>query len=193
MMEIEPSATGSTRVDSKAFKHYKLLVDDARALAERRDRVTSIFLSVVTLTLGAQGYLLVTYKDLDIRSTVIICVAALFGTWVCLTWRQTIRSFKELLNFRYFMLKQWERESFPEDERYYIAEDVLYHVREKGTIEIPQLAAEYVKHRKIPFFSDTYRRLPTAAILAFWGIVLIRAAFIVVSILTSNTGIHLGA
>jgi hypothetical protein len=187
-------AMSSTLVDRPpSFQHYQLLIDDARALAERRDRVSNIFLSVITLTLGAQGYLLVTNKDDDVRSTMLIWLAALFGTWLCVTWRQAILSFKELLNFRYFILKRWERDVFPEDERYYIAEDVLYRVHDKGQVEIPPLAAEYVRHRKIPYFSDTYRRLPTAAMLALWGIALVRAAFLLVLAFTSGTGIHLGA
>lgn len=47
-------------------------------------------------------------RDSDLRSTVLIWIATLFGSWICLTWRRAIASLKELLNFRYYALKRWE-------------------------------------------------------------------------------------
>jgi hypothetical protein len=169
-----------------------LFAEDARALSDRRDRVSSIFLSILSLMLGAQGYLLVTNRDSDIRSTALIWIIALFGSWLCQTWRRAILSFKELLNFRYYALKHWEGELFPDDERYYVAEEVLYHVHEAGATPASGLAAEYVKERRklIPFFSDTYSRLPIAALLALWGIALIRSFFLLAPHLLGS--LHVG-
>ena len=68
--------------------------------------------------------------------------------------------------------------------------NVLY-VAVEGGFDIPPLAAEYVRQRKIPYFSDTYGRLPVAAILALMGIAIVRTAFLVVLLLPSAAGFHL--
>ena len=188
-----PSPAGANRPPT--FRHYRLLVEDARALSDRRDRVTTIFLSVITLTLGAQGYLLATTKDGEVRATILVWAIAFFGTWLCLTWRRALLTFKELLNFRYFTLKQWEGLEFPDDEQYYVAEDVLYHVHEKTEMPLPPLADEYVRQRGkklIPYFSDTYRRLPAAALWALWGIAIIRGVFFALTYVHGGVGVQLG-
>lgn len=187
------SATSATTSEPDLFKHYRLLSQDARALSDRRDRVSTMFLSVITLVLGAQGYLLVSNKDSDLRSTVLIWIATLFGTWICVTWRRAIASFKELLNFRYYALKRWESDAFAQELSYYIAEDVLYHAHDASAAPAVPLAADYVKMRRdrIPFFSDTYSRLPTAAIAALWGVALIRTIFFALALLAVQIPIHL--
>ncbi len=189
-----PSAPAAT-AEPGFFKQYHLLSQDARALSERRDRVSSMFLSVITLILGAQGYLLVSNKDSDLRSAVLIWVATLFGTWICLTWRRAIASFKELLNFRYYALKRWESDAFTRELSYYIAEDVLYHAHDAEAPPAIPLAADYVKMRRdrIPFFSDTYGRLPTAAIVALWGVALLRTLFYTLALLAVQLPIHVGS
>lgn len=194
---LEPSATPSVPATSTTsepgfFRQYRLVSQAARALSEQRDRVSSMFLSIVTLTLGAQGYLLVSNKDSDPRSTFLIWIAALFGTWICLTWQRAIRSFKELLNFHYYALKRWERDAFAEELSYYVAEDALYPHDAESASAIP-LGADYIKMRRgrIPFFSDTYSRLPKAALIALWGIALIRAILFVLATLAVQIPIHI--
>ncbi|HEY7983496.1 MAG TPA: hypothetical protein VID73_04970 [Ktedonobacterales bacterium] len=185
-----PTVSAPARADESLLEHYHLLVDDARELAERRDRVSSLFLSLITLILGAQGYLMVQGRN-DGTTFVLIWLAAIFGAWLCLIWRRAILSFKELLNFRYFILKRWEQQGFTEDLRYYVAEDVLYHPHEPG-VAIPPLAAEYVRRRKVPFFSDTYSRLPLAGVLALAGIALVRTVTFAGPLVVSALGLHLG-
>lgn len=194
-----PAATAVTTVTDEPgfFKQYQLVSQDARALREQRDRVSTMFLSVITLILGAQGYLLVSNKDGDPRSMVLIWVIALFGGWLCLIWRRAIRSFKELLNFRYYALKRWESDAFAQELSYFVAEEVLYHAHDANAVSAIPLGADYVAMRdrdrdRIPFFSDTYSLLPRAAIVALWGIALIRTGFFVLALLAVQIPIHLG-
>src|SRR5262249_54217138 len=86
-----PSVMRPVATQPPSIPQYQLLVEDARALGDRRDRVSSSFLSIITLILGAQGYLLITGKESDIRTTLLIWILAIFGVWLCLTWRQAIR------------------------------------------------------------------------------------------------------
>ncbi|HEV2237631.1 MAG TPA: hypothetical protein VGR57_13300 [Ktedonobacterales bacterium] len=185
-----PAVSAPAGTDGSLLEHYHLLVDDARELAERRDRVSSLFLSLITLILGAQGYLMAQGRN-DGTTFVLIWLAAVFGAWLCQIWRRAILSFKELLNFRYFIIKRWEQQGFAEDLRYYVAEDVLYHPQEQG-VDVPRLAAEYVRRRKVPLFSDTYSRLPLAGVLALVGIALVRTVTFVGPLVVSALGLHLG-
>lgn len=182
-------------------EHYRLVIEDARSLGQRREHINDMFLGVLTLALGAQAYLFITYKDDDIRSTLLIVVIGLFGARLCSIWGKVLANYAALLRFRYIVLKTWETEVFPPDQRYYLAEDVVYDqrlsVRSRRSQHMDRdaalpadsllpLAKAYVKQLKglIPDFVNVYELLPRLALLVSLGIVAVRVAFFVGSLLT---------
>jgi hypothetical protein len=175
-------------------KHYQLVIQDARAIGQRREHINDMFLSIVTLSLGAQAYLIVTNRDSDIRSLLLIILIGAFGSALCAIWSNVLKNYAALLKFRYTTLKTWEEEGFPENQRYYVAEDVIYDSRlsaraprhkhhsssESLTAESPvllPLAQAYVqglKGKHIPDFVDIYVLIPRLAFIAMVGIVVVR-------------------
>jgi hypothetical protein len=58
----DPTETeGKGNTISRA-EHYKLVVEDSRAITEERTRINQWFVSLLTLILGAQGYLLIHFR-----------------------------------------------------------------------------------------------------------------------------------
>src|SRR5579884_3357051 len=102
-------------------KQYQLVIEDARALGQRRDTLTTMFLSVITLILGAQGYLLLQSEDKVPGDTVMIVALMFFGLVLCRQWLQSLKSYDTILNYRYETLKRWEQ-AFPEQQRFYTRE-----------------------------------------------------------------------
>jgi hypothetical protein len=184
-------------------KHYQLVIEDARSLGQRREHINDMFLGVLTLALGAQAYLFITYKDDDIRSTLLIVVIGLFSTRLCSIWGKVLANYAALLRFRYIVLKTWETEMFPPDQRYYLAEDIVYDQRlsvrsrkarhgdrdtAPSTDSLLPLAKAYIKQLKgfIPDFVNVYELLPRLAFIVSLGIVGVRVVFFMGSLLTTD-------
>jgi hypothetical protein len=141
------------------FSHYQLLIGDARALGDRRETVNNLYVGLITLILGAEGYLFIYIKNSEVSGVVLSAVVGVFGIVLSFVWRQVLSNYKKLLDLRYKVLIEWER-AFPEDKRYYSREDALYY-------SIPQ------KARRIAFVK-TYILLPNIMIVGFLAIIAVR-------------------
>lgn len=124
MANDAPKAESGT-IMSRA-DHDQLLVEDVRALGDRRDRANQWFLSLVTLLLSAQGYLLVIYGAGEVTSTAYSVMLGLVGLYIVRMWVNALQTFKALLNLRYTILKIWEHQWFPNEHPVHVAEDALY-------------------------------------------------------------------
>lgn len=202
MLDSSGSSVQVGSATTRLISHYELLIEDARALGERRERLNQLFLGVITLAVGAQAYLLVTYKDSDVRSTLLIVIVGLFGLSLTRIWQQQLRVIGFLLKFRYAVLKDWEEVAFPPEQRYYNAEDVLY----SGTIQaltgtnavestssdahaLNRVAQKFVAmNETIPNSVDIYRALPVISSLIFLTFILIRLCFLALTYVFPHGG-----
>jgi hypothetical protein len=121
-------------MSANPFAQYKLLMQDTARLSDRRQTVNNIYLSVNSVLLGGIA-LLVSQEDPDLKSLlvlVIVLVIALAGSIICGDWQRLVRSYKELLNLRFEMLKSIESiESFPYPVQIYHQEDAALYRHEK--------------------------------------------------------------
>lgn len=130
----------ATEPTNDLFSSYKLVVGDAQELRRQRDNLTLLFVNILTLLLGAQGYLFVFTPATNLIATLVLMLGSLFGLSFCWNWRKTNAGYKRLLNIRYFVLEQWENH-LPEMQRYYTTESVFYSPNDPHTV----LAKEYLK------------------------------------------------
>jgi hypothetical protein len=162
-------------------EHYKLLLDDVHVLAGRRETINDLFLGIVTLVLGAEAYLFISAGDGDVRTTALIVAASIYGLLFCRIWRRALENYSALLSFRFFVLKEWERDWFPEEQRYYTAEDVLYDetLRQHPPTKLGVAFVKQLGGRRIPPFVNVYRLLPTMASVALATITAVRVLLLV--------------
>jgi hypothetical protein len=183
-----PDANSSKAVDTDRLAisredHYKVLIEDARALGDRRETINDLFMGLVTLMLGAQGYLLVNSKDTDIHTTIYIACIGVFGAYLSRVWRSVLEGYRTLLNFRYHVLKQWERNWFAADQQYYVSEDALYDPKLVQNPPTP-LVASYADHlQKIRPFVNIYKLMPRLTLFAFLAVACIRPVLLLIGIL----------
>jgi hypothetical protein len=154
-------------------EHYKLLIEDARGLGDRRETLNDLFLGLITLILGAQGYLMITTKDSDLRATIYIIAVGAFGYRLAWVWAKVLESYKALLNFRYHVLKEWER-ALPENQRYYISEDALYDAKLRSDPPTTLVSSYLAELRNIHPFVNVYKALPSMARIAYVLLVAVR-------------------
>jgi hypothetical protein len=182
MANIAPlSSHNSVPQPPNPDEHYRLLLDDVHVLAGRRETINDLFLGIVTLVLGAEAYLFVNTSDGDVRTMCLIVAASIYGLLFCRIWRRSLENYSALLSFRFFVLKQWEREWFPEEQRYYTAEDVLYDakLRQHPSTTLGEAYVKQLGGRRIPPFVNIYRFLPAMASVALTVIAVVRVLLLV--------------
>jgi hypothetical protein len=160
-------------------EHCKLVIEDTRAIIQARESMNQWFVSLITLILGAQTFLPITFNSTDITSALYILGVALLGFFITAIWRRGLRTHLLLLNFRYTALKHWEMEWFPPDHRFYAAEDQLYD----GSVDGSSVAKDFhrvVRRNETPV--DVYTVLPVWCRLIMFGIVLIRFIALIVAL-----------
>lgn len=171
---LEPGDAETKLVDFPSpSDHYKIVIEDARALGDRRDAINSMFVNIVSLIAGGAGYVLITYPG-STAGLAVILAAAIFGWRLCHVWDDAIGNYKYLLNFRYQTLKVWEEEyGFPSLQRYYLSEDLLY-----GPLETPTELSRAMKGKKwegrAGNFVNLYVELPKAARIVFFVLALLQ-------------------
>lgn len=90
------------------FDTYKLIVDDTNQLGNRRQTVDTVYESIVTLVLGAEGYVAAIWLFrglLPILATIAISIVGIIFT---VHWRGTVDKLKQVLNLRYQYLREME-------------------------------------------------------------------------------------
>jgi len=163
--------------------HYKILIEDARALGDRRETINDLFIGLVTLLLGAQGYLLINSKDSDLHTSVYITCIGLFGAYLCRVWNNVLEGYRTLLNFRYHVLKEWERSWFAVDQQYYVSEDALYDPRLALKPPTPLVASYADQLQKIRPFINIYKLMPRLMFLVFIAVACLRPALLLFDLL----------
>jgi hypothetical protein len=161
-------------------EHYRLLIEDTRALRVNRENINDLFIGLTTLMLGAQGYLVVTFSRDDSASTFYIVGIAVAGIFICSVWSKVLSGYKQLLNYRYLVLKYWEDHWFAKEQQFYVSEDALYEKDHDKWPKTP-IADEVSKSfKRIQPFVDVYTVLPRYARMALILVALIRPALFLV-------------
>lgn len=146
--------------------HYKLLVEDARALGDRREAINNLFVGAISLVAGGQSYILIAMPT-RIEGLIVTLLATAFGLRLCTVWQNVLSTYKALLDFRFHTLKLWEEHyHFPSIQRYYLSEDILY-----GPLSTPTELASSVPAKWIGragTFVNMYVALPKTARRVFF-------------------------
>ena len=160
--------------------HYKIVIEDARALGDRRDAINTMFVNIVSLIAGGAGYVLITYPG-STAGLAVILAAAIFGWRLCHVWDDAIGNYKYLLNFRYETLKQWEQlYDYPSLRQYYRSEDFLYDgpgKAPKTSSFVPTKLSDSmpkIMRGKAGNFVNLYVALPQAARVVFFVLALLQ-------------------
>jgi len=162
-------------------EHYRLLIEDARSLRLSRENINDLFIGLTTLMLGAQGYLLVTFPRGDDTSTFYIIGIGVAGIFLCSIWSRVLNGYKQLLNYRYLVLKYWEDHWFAKEQQFYVSEDALYETDHTKWPKTPITEEVSKAFTRIRPFVDVYRVLPRYARLALVSVALIRPALLLVA------------
>jgi hypothetical protein len=152
------------------FEEYKLFIEDTARISERRQKVGSTYVAVNSIILSAIAFLV---KDGGFtgRWQVLVVVPLLVaGMTICLSWRQLILNYKELVTLRIDKLRAMEE--LPQMEgssQMYHAEDKLYPRDDQGERKLRE--GLNFSNRGLNF-SDLERQLPWV-FLGLYGIFLI--------------------
>lgn len=109
------------------FEEYKLFVEDTARFSERRQKVGSTYVAVNSIILSAIALIV---KDIGLTTrwqALVVIPLLVAGIAICLSWRQLILNYKELVNLRIKNLRAIEE--LPEmigSFRMYHTEDELY-------------------------------------------------------------------
>lgn len=146
----------------KPFDEYKFVVDMTDKLSERRQKLHTIFETMLTALL-ALTYFIFRNENLEAlpRNSALVIIA-LLGIAISMVWDGIIKSYKELIDFRFQMLMRME--------------DKL-----ENSVRIYRTEWEYFRQKrgsKRPFtFSLRERTLPYAFAIIFlllgaWGLIM---------------------
>lgn len=164
-----------------AADHYRIVIEDARALRNGRDTINSMFVSIVSLIAGGAGYVFITYSGNTV-GLVVVLAAAIFGFRLCHVWEHALGNYGYLLNFRYATLKFWETQyNFPSERTYYASEDILYSQLPTPTELSEQMPKKWVG--KAGAFVNLYTELPKAARLLFIALAILEVVAFAVRLL----------
>lgn len=83
---------------------YKVLIDMADKVSQRRQNANNFYLSVNTAITGAAAYLSATGN-----SSANIFIISLAGFVVCLLWKRNIDSYKDLNHGKFFVITEIEK------------------------------------------------------------------------------------
>lgn len=89
------------------IEQYKLYIEMADKISERRQNANSFFLSLCTAFMGALGYLLI--EKNQNAYTNILWLPPLFGILVSYSWYRLIRSYKDLNSGKFMVIHQIEQ------------------------------------------------------------------------------------
>jgi hypothetical protein len=152
------------------FEEYKTFVEDTARFSERRQKVTNTYVTVNSIILSAIALLV---KDIGLAAqwqAVVVIPLLVTGITICLSWRQLILNYKELVNLRIDRLREMEELKEMEGSlRMYHAEDNLYPRTTQGELK-PGKGLNF--SNKGLNFSDLEHQLPWVFI-ALYGIFLI--------------------
>ncbi|MBA3826454.1 MAG: hypothetical protein H0X24_21450 [Ktedonobacterales bacterium] len=125
---MTPQPTPSTQIDP--FREYQLIVEEARAQREARDNFNALYINLITLVFGAQGYVLLSSNDINtnfILRAGIIAGLSLLGFYLAVALKRNLNKINDLNRFRYRKLEEWEAKlPLPPEFRYYTSENAYF-------------------------------------------------------------------
>ncbi len=174
-LEIEViDSLGPVNDDLPIGEHYKLLIEDARALGDRRETINNLFVSLVSLVAGGQGYILIAFPGQGV-GLVVIAIATLFGIRLCSIWRNALKRYDVLLALRYDVLRIWEQEpAFPPMQKFYTLEDALYSATPHASVLL-HAVFQGKPFPKMSSFVSLYVELPRVARLIFFALLFVQS------------------
>lgn len=95
-------------MEHDVFAVYKLVVEDTNQLSSRRQLLDNLYVTIVTLVLGADAYVAANSHLLDWFPVFVTIGISLVGVVFTNHWRRVLQDLKEVLNFRYAWLKELE-------------------------------------------------------------------------------------
>jgi hypothetical protein len=152
------------------FEEYKLFIEDTARFSERRQKVGSTYVAVNSIILSAIAFLVKDSGFTGRWQLLVVLPLLVAGITICLSWRQLILNYKELVNLRIDRLREMEELKEMEGSlRMYHAEDNLYPRTTQGELK-PGKGLNF--SNKGLNFSDLEHQLPWVFI-ALYGIFLI--------------------
>jgi len=122
--------------DFDKFEEYKLFVEDTAHFSERRQAVSSTYVAVNSIILGAVALLV---KDVDVSApwrVLAVIPVLVAGIVICLQWKQLILKYKVLISLRLDQLRAIEKlPAMAASAKMYHAEDRLYPRNERGEVK----------------------------------------------------------
>lgn len=89
---------------------YALFVNQVNKLTERRQAVTSTYLSVNAAIVGAIAFILKDVSMIDWGKQLSVLMLLVAGVIACTLWRKLINQYSDLLSWWYTQLRQFEIE-----------------------------------------------------------------------------------
>ncbi len=117
------------------FAEYSLFVEDTARFTERRQMVTTIYVTANTVLLSGIALLLQGASSSKWPETLAVAAAITAGVVVCLCWRQLISRYRALIGLRIRELRRMEE--LPEMDgchKMYHCEDELYPRDDRGQL-----------------------------------------------------------
>src|SRR5258706_8620961 len=163
-------------------EQYMTLIEDIRALRDRRETLNNLFCGIISLLAGGQAYLLISQAG-NIEGLIVAILATVFGVRLCKVWVDALGTYSLLLDMRYETLKIWERHyKFPSLRKYYVSEDLIYGDLKEPTdlsTEIKKIEPALVGRAKQ--FTSMYVSLPRVARFVFYSLASLQIAVYVSS------------
>jgi len=119
------------------FEEYKLLIERAERLSERRQNTSQIYLTVNTAIFGAIAFLI---KDSGLRDKFLLwglLPISVVGILICIIWLNIILRLENVLKWQYSQLREMEL-NIPGSTQLFTKEDAALYSQGK-------------KHRKFSF------------------------------------------
>lgn len=95
-------------MEHEVFAVYKLVIEDTNQLSNRRQMLDNLYVTIVTLVLGADAYIAANSRLADWFPVLVTIGISLVGVIFTNHWRRVLQDLKEVLKFRYEWLKEME-------------------------------------------------------------------------------------
>jgi hypothetical protein len=100
----KPTAEWTTDDLKNAVDIYKILIDMADKVSQRRQNANNFYLSVNTAITGASAYL-----ASSTNNNASVLLISIVGFFVCLLWKRNIDSYKDLNNGKFAVITELEK------------------------------------------------------------------------------------
>ena len=158
-------------------EHYKLLIEDARALGDRRETINNLFVGLLSLLAGGLGYVLISFPG-KLIGLLVTLVASVVGIYLSKVWADVLGNYRALLKLRFALLRKWESfYQFPQIQSYYNIEELLYDRNFNLPSELDDSTFQSLRGNA-SYFVDEYTALPRLMVIAFLLFILVQVLIV---------------